>query len=94
MGGWEAGAVRWDKVGVCLDDVSIWRSIRWNQVSWVRDAIEQVCGVGLCDMVYARRLFRGLDTMCVAGNVSLTIKCPVRTETMGREFRQKNLPKS
>ena len=39
-GGWEAGAVRWDKVGVCLDDVSIWRSIRWNQVSWVRDAIE------------------------------------------------------
>ena len=31
-------------------------------------------------------------TILVAGRVSLTIKCPVRTETMEREFRQKNLP--
>ena len=29
MGGWEAGTVRRDGVGVCLDDVSIWRTVRW-----------------------------------------------------------------
>ena len=40
MGGWEADAVRWDEVGVCLDVVPIWWTVRWNQVSWVRDAIE------------------------------------------------------
>ena len=29
MGGWEAVAVRRDRVGGCLDDVSIWRTVRW-----------------------------------------------------------------
>ena len=63
-----------------------------DQVSWVRDGVEWVYGVGLCEMVYARRLSCGIDTMCVFGKVFLTIKSPARTETMGREFRQKNLP--
>ena len=30
----------WDEVGVCFVVVPIWRTVRWNQVSWVRDAIE------------------------------------------------------
>ena len=28
LGGWEAGAVRGHEVGMCLDDVSIWRIVR------------------------------------------------------------------